>query len=161
MNVSPAYAVFVRAAPIFVLVLLAVAEAASLVGCYESRVLLGDAGFTASSGVTRPCATSTSGVTRDCGWRFDSIRTCAPGTPVSVACGVDCGIGACTGDAMIRLCRGTTDCTSATSLGQNDDTCGSLCPRAEMTCPAEGRYTVLTTSFSVGSSFRCSIGTRP
>lgn len=131
-------------------------------GCYESHTYLGDGGFSVSAGVTRPCSpTGMAGLSRDCGWRFDSVRACAPGTMVTVACGAGCGIGSCTGDAMIRLCRGTTDCTGAGSLGQNDDSCGSLCPRAELVCPPEGRYTVLTTSYVDGSSYACSIATRP
>lgn len=130
-------------------------------GCYESRLALPDGGFAPSAGVTLPCSGGGTGVGRDCGWHVDSVRVCVPGAPVVVACGTGCGLGACTGDAMIRLCRGATDCTSGTALGQNDDACGSLCPRAEMTCPAEGRYTVLTTSYSVGSSYTCSIATRP
>ncbi len=160
-NATAAYAVSVRAPPLSAVVLLVALGVTSLAGCYESRVFLGDAGFSASSGVTRPCTTSMASVLRDCGWRFDSIRSCVPGTPVSVACGTSCASGSCSGDAMIRLCRGTSDCTSAASLGQDDDSCGSLCPRAEMTCPPEGRYTVLTTSFTDGSSYTCSVGTRP
>ena len=141
--------------------LLCLVVAVSAAGCYESRLYLGDGGVSASAGVTRPCSPAgMAGVLRDCGWRFDSVRTCLPGARVTVACGSGCGIGSCTGDSMIRLCRGTTDCTSAAALAQNDDSCG-LCSRAEMTCPSEGRYTVLTTSFVDGSSYTCSIGTGP
>lgn len=131
-------------------------------GCYESHAHRGDGGFAPSAGVLGACLPGAiSGLSRECGWRFDSVRTCTPGASLSVDCNGSCGAGSCTGDAMIRLCRGTTDCSGPVSLAQNDDSCGTLCPRVETTCPPGGIYTVLTTSFVDGSSYVCTVASRP
>jgi hypothetical protein len=55
--------------------------------------------------------------------------------------------GVCAGDPVIRVCPGTTPCTSSTALtaasGSFDDACGT-CPSAYVTCPTSGQIHVLT-----------------
>lgn len=140
---------------------IAIGLALALSGCFESHFALadGEVPMVAPSAITSPCATPTSGTSRDCGWRVDSVRTCTPGTRLEVGCSASCGLGACTGDAMIRLCTGARSCTSSASFAQNDDACAGLCPRVETTCPGDGRYTILTAPFSSGT-YTCSIAVR-
>lgn len=124
-------------------------------GCYESRTRLTDAGPLTTSAVTRPCTGGSGGTTRDCGWRLEEVRACEPGTTVRVGCGVGCGLGTCSGDAMLRICSGSRDCRAVESIGLDDDGCGSLCPVTTFSCPASGTYTVLTAPFSVGGAYTC------
>jgi hypothetical protein len=142
------------------LLVFAAALAALASGCAESHLREED-GAIASTGVTALCATPMSGRSRDCGWRADATRTCTPGTSVRVACGVDCGLGSCSGDAMIRICAGSTDCRASGALAQDDDGCGSLCPETTLVCPPGGVYTILTAPFSSSSSYTCTFATTP
>lgn len=85
-------------------------------------------------------------------------ETCTPGRPITVACSEDCGIGACSGDPVLRVCEGSIsveDCLEApTFLGQNDDdrVCATsgLCSRVDTLCPSSGRVTVALRAFGSG-----------
>ena len=91
---------------------------------------------------TLPCTEVTCGPERDCGWIRAAVTPCTPGISMSLGCG--CGLGASTGDPMIRVCAGDhAVCDSGTALAFNDDTCG-VSPEATFTCPPEGVVTVLT-----------------
>jgi len=82
--------------------------------------------------------------------RPDGAASCAPGTPVVVACDNE-GLGVCSGDPTLRVCDGTgsvSACwTGAGQLAEDDDGGGGLCPRATLTCPVTGTLTVVTTDF--------------
>jgi hypothetical protein len=132
-------------------------------GCALSH----ERGVDAATDVGRPppgilgrCSTDIAGPSRDCGWDRSSSFSCSPGAMVEVACGAGCRLGSCMGDAMIRVCAGEAECSSSMSLGQDDDSCGSLCPRTMIRCPAGGRFTVLTAPFGSSGSYSCSVAIR-
>jgi hypothetical protein len=103
--------------------------------------------------VTLACPASTLGPTRDCGWTAEGEHGCVPGETVQLGCSEACGLGACTGNAMLRACdaRVGDRCTLRHTLGLDDDSgCGTTpcrhggdcCPRTELRCPASGRIRV-------------------
>jgi hypothetical protein len=113
-----------------------------------------------ATGVLMRCASDMAGVGRDCGWDRGASFSCTPGAMIDVGCSAECGLGSCSGDAMLRLCNGETECTAASALAQSDDACGSLCPRAEIRCPSGGRFTVLTAPFGSERGYSCSVVVR-
>lgn len=126
-------------------------------GCYESHDVSGDSSVVRPSPVTMPCSSGMmTGSRRDCGFRVESTQSCTPGRMISVGCG--CGdLGSCTGDAVLRICRGETACRVDESLTNVDDSCG-LCPLTMFVCPSEGRYTILSAPYS--TTYTCTIGIR-
>jgi hypothetical protein len=119
------------------------------------------------------CPSAMMGTGRDCGWsRAGAVRTCTPGLAVEVGCAARCTLGSCTGDSMLRICDGDVACTSRDAIAANDDfcsgampaacTCGTdtLCSYTTFTCPASGRYSVLTGSYASGSAYTCTLAVR-
>ena len=114
------------------------------------------------------CNSSVSGLDRDCGWTRVTTRSCTPGSAVAVACNAGCApaLGACTGDAMLRVCAGPNACSHIAMLGQNDDACpparggANACPAVSFQCPPEGRYTVLTASYVSTDQSTCTMSVR-
>jgi hypothetical protein len=131
----------------------------------------GDAGV--SMDPTEACAADEQGPERECGWVAESMpRTCTPGTMVEVGCNAGCSppLGSCEGDTMIRVCAGDRPCQQIDAMGrmppeyitQNDDSCGpdNTCSYVRFTCPAGGRYTVMTGSYRPGAPSNCHVATR-
>lgn len=79
---------------------------------------------------------------------------CTPGEPILVACASACGVGACSGDPVLRVCDGDVDVRACAAglaaIGESDDGCGTLCPAARVTCPVAGRITVVHRAFGEG-----------
>lgn len=89
---------------------------------------------------------------------------CSPGERVLVGCGA-CGVGACAGDPVLRVCDGDLADPRACAdsiglLGESDDACGSLCPALTITCPPGGRIAVVHRSFR-GGAYECGWDVRP
>lgn len=107
------------------------------------------------------CATTTYGLYRNCGWTQHSAGTCTPGTTFTVGANGSqgCGLGSCSGDMMLRVCEGRYGCDYGSSryVGGNDDSCGTYCPLATLTCPASGKYTVMSAPYSSPSTGTVSI----
>jgi len=104
------------------------------------------------------CAATTTGQTRSCGFVSKGAGSCEPGTAVTLGGGA-CGTGACTGDAMLRVCSGTEPCEygSGTMLASGDDACSTLCPQVIFTCPSTGTYNVLAGPYNTSQSWAISI----
>lgn len=81
--------------------------------------------------------------------------SCTPGERLLVGCAAACGVGACSGDPVLRVCDGDVDaraCADAIAiLGEGDDACDSLCPSARVTCPASGHVTVVHRAYRDGA----------
>jgi hypothetical protein len=79
---------------------------------------------------------------------------CTPGEALLVGCASACGVGACSGDPVLRVCEGSIDvdgCADAVGiLAESDDSCETLCPSARTVCPASGRITVVHRAFRDG-----------
>ncbi len=116
------------------------------------------------TGVTATCTTASAGTARDCGWRTSGTFTCTPGRVITVGCNSTADstnplcastIGSCVGDPVLRVCPGSTPCTSATALvpsaGDADDEC-STCPLVQVTCPTSGQINVLTGDYNTSST---------
>jgi hypothetical protein len=96
--------------------------------------------------------------------RAGATVACAAGSRVEIACGSGCGLGTCDGDPVLRICDGSVSVSScasssSTTIGTNDDMCGSLCPGLTVTCPSTGAITVAPVPFGT-RSFRCNWETR-
>lgn len=126
----------------------------------------GDGGV--SMDPTLACPGEDTGVDRDCGWTPEaSSHTCTPGARVAVGCNAGCSppIGSCDGDPMIRVCEGDRPCTYPTQLAGNDDSCApdggrNVCASTSFTCPASGRYLVMTGAYRAGGAYECRVETR-
>ena len=101
------------------------------------------------------CSPTIDGV-RDCGWLNAGTFDCTAGATVNVGCGGSCGVGSCTGDALLRVCPDSTPCGSHQALAQGDSECGGTgmndCPGATFMCPASGHYTLLTAAYTYGDT---------
>ncbi len=131
-------------------------------GCALSHEISVDANVDAGDAarVLAPCRAGEAGTGRDCGWDDRGTVPCRPGAVVSIGCGAECGLGACSGDAVLRVCDGVP-CTAARALAADDDSCGSLCSLVRaVSCPASGQLRVLTGSFSAGNGYTCSFVAR-
>jgi len=118
---------------------------------YVSSACSGDGGMTCASGVPRACNLTLSG----------AARTCTAGQRVTVGCNQGCGLGTCTGDAVMQICPGNATTPCAMAIASNDDATESamctmgpdggagsdLCPLVTFMCPADGRYTVWVGAF--------------
>ena len=133
----------------------------------DSDAGAGDAGV--SFDPTLACTGATEGTNRNCGWQVEGpTRTCTPGVRVEVGCNQGCmpPLGLCAGDPMIRICPGGSPCQDLTALTANDDSCPGdggptrLCSLASFTCPASGRYTILTGAYRAGMAYECHLETR-
>jgi hypothetical protein len=114
----------------------------------------GDGGTSCASGVPRACNLTLSG----------AVRTCTAGQMVRVGCNQGCGLGSCTGDAVMQICPGNATTPCAMAIASNDDAPDSamctmgpdggagsdLCPLVTFMCPADGRYTVWVGAFGSG-----------
>ena len=111
------------------------------------------------------------GVGRDCGWRLEGAHDCTPGDTVSVGCNQGCGLGTCTGSWDLRICEGNSACQGGDSmrlLQQDSGACStgvfsldSTCPVATFTCPASGRYAVMSAAdFDGDTDSSCTLATR-
>jgi hypothetical protein len=120
------------------------------------------------------CVAMQTGLGRNCGWTANgAVRTCTPGSMVTVGCSETCGLGSCTGDSMIRVYEGNRTTTGTITpdlapLASNDDSgCprdgggGDLCSRTNFTCPASGQYTVLTAPYRSNEMTTCNIAVSP
>ncbi|RMH41357.1 MAG: hypothetical protein D6689_11350 [Deltaproteobacteria bacterium] len=126
-------------------------------------VRLGDP---ALSGPTEPCpaevdAYSTRGAHRECGWDALGTWECEPGRRLRIGCAAACGLGACTGDPMLRVCDPADpwgNCSATRALGANDDACGSACPRVrDVVCPASGQLAVYAAARELGAAYTCEV----
>lgn len=121
-----------------------------------------------STDPTLACPGEDTGVDRNCGWQVEApTRTCTPGAAVAVGCNAMCAppLGTCAGDPMIRVCDGATPCENSHALAQNDDSCApdggrNVCSSLTFTCPASGRYTILTGAYRAGGAYECHLETR-
>ncbi|MFO0652125.1 MAG: hypothetical protein U0326_38255 [Polyangiales bacterium] len=117
-----------------------------------------------TTGVTAACTAASTGTTRDCGWRTGSTFTCTPGRLTTIGCNSTADttnplcsptLGACTGDPILRVCPGSSPCTSTTALvatnGNPDDECGT-CPVVQVTCPTSGQIHVLTGDYNTSAT---------
>ena len=125
---------------------------------------MGDGGVDAGPvDVTAACPGGGSGPSRNCGWTVVGNRSCTPAALVRVGCNATCmpPAGSCTGDAMIRVCDGSDNpCTLADSIGNDDDSCSTLCPLASVLCPSSGQITVLSGPYNSGASYSCTVQVR-
>jgi hypothetical protein len=119
---------------------------------------------------TEPCPEgysthATDGLNRECGWDAAGTFDCAPGEDVHVACSQGCELGACTGDAMLRVCdasRADGNCSYPAAIGFDDDSCQTQCPTAAFTrCPDSGKLAVFTAPFSIGEAYSCTVAVEP
>lgn len=125
---------------------------------------------------TNPLSACTStgayqGMGRNCGWQIEGAHDCTPGDSISVGCNAGCGLGSCTGSWDLRICDGNAACNGgdfAHVLQQDSGECStgvfdlnSTCPVATFTCPASGRYTVMTGADYAGDTqSSCHLATR-
>jgi hypothetical protein len=127
-------------------------------------------GNPALAGPTEPCPDgmsphATTGRHRECGWTFAGTWDCEPGKYFRIGCAADCaGLGACTGDPMLRVCdAGDPDgnCSATGNLDDSDDACDSLCPRVkDEICPAGGKLAVYHAAAVLGDPYTCDIEIR-
>lgn len=125
---------------------------------------LGDSSL---SSPTEACAgdidtASSDGLHRECGWEFKGTYDCTPGGQFRTGCAAECtGLGACTGDPMIRVCDHASpdgNCSNPSSLEEGDDACGSKCPRVRnVECPPSGQVDVYAAPFTVGDPYTCDV----
>ncbi|ATB30375.1 ADYC domain-containing protein [Melittangium boletus] len=119
----------------------------------EKGELVGEVTYRDDSGspVLSTCAvTPTTGVNRNCGFSWKGVGSCTPQSSVHLGAG-GCGLGTCSGNAVLRVCPGTQPCVSANAIASGDNGCnGSLCPDVTFTCPASGTYTVLAGAWMAG-----------
>jgi hypothetical protein len=104
------------------------------------------------------CAAPSVGLSRECGWGFAAGfegASCEPGELLMLGCGCSTP-DSCEGDPMLRVCEGTTACSSATAIASIDDTCG-VCPQLEFKCPPSGTYSLLSASFASDLPFLCNV----
>lgn len=116
----------------------------------------------ASLDATLDCGRTIDGP-RDCGWTVAGSFDCEAGRVYEVGCGSGCGLGTCgpDDDALMRVCEGDAPCTSRAEIAYGDDGCGdSYCPLTTFTCPAGGRYTVMTAPYLVGDPYTCAPAAR-
>jgi hypothetical protein len=79
---------------------------------------------------------------RNCGWKVERVGRCSG--PTQIGAGA-CGLGACTGQMMMRVCPGRSACDSSTALTAAWNSCGTGCPALVLSCPAPGAvYTVMS-----------------
>jgi len=115
---------------------------------------------------TLACGGADEGLDRDCGWTTEGTpRSCTPGARVQVGCNAGCSpaIGVCAGDPMLRICPGDRPCMRDAQIAANDDSCPGgdggpdthLCSNVTFTCPASGRYTILSGAFRAGGAYEC------
>jgi hypothetical protein len=111
------------------------------------------------------------GVGRDCGWSLAGSFGCTPGDTVSVGCNAACGLGTCEGSWDLRICDGDNVCQGGDAmhlLQQDSGACStgvfdlaSTCPVATFTCPASGRYTVMSAAdYDGDTQSSCHLETR-
>ena len=89
-----------------------------------------------------------------------AVEACEPGEVLVIGCAEGCGIGACEGDPVLRICDGSLG-VSACGRAEGgmdyvevDDTdCGRLCPRIRVTCPVSG--SVVVSHRGLGSRYVC------
>ncbi len=118
---------------------------------------------------TSSCTTATwGGTSRECGWRRGGTFSCTPGRSYTIGCNsttstaptaCTTAIGSCSGDPVMRVCSGTTTCSSAAALTSVDDTCGT-CPVGTVICPTSGQVTVLTGDFDNATPGTCTVALR-
>tara|TARA_R110002073_G_scaffold300298_2_gene467616 strand:+ start:11391 stop:12470 length:1080 start_codon:yes stop_codon:yes gene_type:complete len=98
-------------------------------------------------------------IQRECDWDFVGNFDCTPGTLTGAGCAQSCGVGTCTGDAMIRVCDAADgNCTSGNALGDNDNRCGGVCPMAGgLLCPDSGQIAVYSASATHGEPYECNV----
>lgn len=108
---------------------------------------------------TDACPGEDTGAARDCGWVVERGSNCEAGQMLTVGCNAMCspGVGSCDGDPVLRVCPGDGPCTHANAVVESDNACGNSCPRATFTCPARGRFTVLTGAARAGAAYECRV----
>jgi len=128
----------------------------------ELPVTLGDPALATPA---EPCppvdAYSLSGATRECGWQLFGAVPCEPDRIVRIGCATACGLGACTGDPMLRVCesdRPDGNCSHAASLGRSTGACGSSCPVvSSVRCPGNGSVDVFMAPRIPGAAYTCDL----
>ena len=103
------------------------------------------------------CGPYTYGVDAACGYNPRAgltafVGTCTEGAPVHVGTGSVCGsaeLGYASGDTVLRVCEGLRGCDawSGSSLGENDDSGGTLASCVSFTCPASGAFSVMVSAY--------------
>jgi hypothetical protein len=102
-----------------------------------------------------PCASGGTGLGAECGWLGDGVGTCTPGATVTVAAGAPYP-GTCTGrlgelggDRVLRVCKDPKGCAREERLAEADrNACAGYAPSATFTCPADGRYSVMSAPYN-------------
>ncbi len=122
---------------------------------------------------TNACVAMQTGTGRTCGWTVEGpARACTPGAHVTAGCSATCGLGSCTGDTMIRVYEGDRTAPGSItpdvgSIAINDDSgCprdggNDLCSSVGFTCPASGRYTLLTGPYRSNETAVCTVAVTP
>lgn len=92
-----------------------------------------------------------------------ALEECVPGETLIVACAEGCGLGSCSGDPVLRVCDGalgTSACRASMDRSEylevDDTSCGGLCPRVRVTCPASGSVAITTRGYA---NPRCDLDT--
>ena len=124
---------------------------------YDNNVAEVQVDIGAPGDLTDPCGGEVAGTKRECGWSKAMTATCTPGQEVRVGCGSDCGLGARTGDPMMRVCPGDGPCSSP-GLGSNDD-CRRRAngARVDFDCPESGTYTVYVGPAKSNAQATCTV----
>ncbi len=98
---------------------------------------------------------------RECGWQLLGTFDCTPGEGFRAGCASQCGVGSCTGDAMLRVCDSELPndrCAFADALGWGDNDCASFCPVSDpFKCPASGKLDIYGAASEPGGAFTCSV----
>lgn len=116
---------------------------------------------------TEPCAevpdAASRGEHRECGWTLAETVTCEPGERLRIGCAPACGLGACTGTPMLRVCDGARadgNCSFPGSLARGAKACGGDCPVADdLPCPASGSLAIYVAPQRVDGAASCEVAT--
>ncbi len=109
------------------------------------------------------------GPKRACGWVSSGLGRCTPAAGVKLTPRGGACSGACVGNPMMRVCEGVEPCEASSPglIAMNDDSCNTPCPSAHFTCPASGRFNVMTgpsNAFEKGAAsvqLQASVGVYP
>lgn len=102
------------------------------------------------------------GLHRECGWTLAETFDCTPGAVVSVGCSANCGLGSCTGSAMLRVCDATRadgNCSypAAADVGESQNLLADCPCDLSVNCPASGQIAVYTAPKLIGEAYTCDL----
>ncbi len=93
---------------------------------------------------------------RSCEWVAGPGGQCADGEIVRVGCA--CGLGACDGDPMLRVCLGEDQqCLRGTAVATSSSACETPCPMAEFDCPPGGVFSTWVAAQTAGEDYTCNV----